>query len=109
MFENLKTRKSVLLGAGGLALATLLSGCGPYTPNPSGEVLLPDTTRRINPSVEREAQLRTGTTQDDYPEFTGAPGPYGTWPATVGNSGTKVYRAANSLQVVAEGPGAVTP
>ncbi|NDR58426.1 hypothetical protein [Aliiruegeria sabulilitoris] len=108
MVENCKTRKSVLLGAAVLAFATLLSGCGPYVPNPSGEVLLPDTTRRINPSVEREAQLRTGTNQDDHPEFTGAPGPYGTWPATVGEAGTKVYRSANSLQVVAEGPGAVT-
>ncbi len=89
-------------------LALTVAGCEPYGPNPSGEVNLPDATRRIHAPTERDAQLRTGTSADDLPELTGAPGADGRWPARVGSNGMTVYRDANRLVVGSEGPGART-
>lgn len=95
--------------AGGLALVVLaLTGCEPFGPNPSGEVILPDTTRRVSAPVEREAQLRTATSRDDIPELTGAPGPDGRWPAPVPGSRETAYRDARQLVVGSEGPYALT-
>lgn len=95
--------------AAGLMLAGLvLAGCEPFGPNPSGEAILPDTTRRISASAERSAQLGTGTIRDDIPELTGAPGPDGRWPAPVPTSRETAYRDAMQLVVGSEGPWALT-
>ena len=90
------------------ALVLTVAGCEGYGPNPSGEVILPEATRHINAAAQREAQLRTGTSDDDLPELTGAPGPDGLWPARVGVNGMTVYRDADRLVVGSEGPGART-
>ena len=95
-----------LKGAGLVMLVLTVSGCDSlrYGPNPSGEVALPEATRRVDPVAERNRQLQTGTLRDDYPELTGAPGPDGRWPASYGASGQSVYRDADALQVGSEGP-----
>ncbi len=93
--------------AAGIGALLALAACDTgYGPNPSGEVTLPEATRRIDASQEREAQLRTGTMQDDIPEYTGAPNPWGRWPAKAGSNGRTVYRDADQLVVFSEGPGA---
>ncbi len=95
--------------AGGLALMVrALAGCESIGPNPSGEVILPEATRRVNASAEREAQLRTATSRDDIPELTGAPGPDGRWPAPVPGLRETAYRDARQLVVGSEGPYALT-
>lgn len=98
--------------AGRIALLVMLglsvAGCETYGPNPSGEVYLPEATQRLSASAVRDAQLRTGTSRDDYPELTGAPDPDGKWPARTGPSSRTVYRDAEQLVVGSEGPWALT-
>ncbi|MFV0333622.1 MAG: hypothetical protein ACK5JR_06075 [Tropicimonas sp.] len=103
-----------MTGAGMVLLSLGLSGCDivtgrPYGKNPSGEVTLPEATRRIDPAAERGAQLKTTTYTDDHPELTGAPDPHGRWPAKVGRTRSTAYKAKEAMIVGSEGPGAVTP
>lgn len=92
----------------GCAVLLGLAACETYGPNPSGEVTLPEGTRRINAVEERASQLATGTYHDDIPELTGAPSPRAVWPAYVDTKGKTVYRDVDSLLVGSEGPYAVT-
>ena len=105
MVENTVSRSvSAARPALFVLLALACAGCDGYGPNPSGEVTLPEATRRIDAREAREAQLVTGTSRDDLPEYTGAPGPDGRWPARVGARGATVYRDADALVVGSEGP-----
>jgi hypothetical protein len=54
--------------------------------------VLPAGTAVIYAPDERGAQLRTGTWRDDIPEYTGAPGPDGKWPAYAHAKRRTVYR-----------------
>lgn len=96
--------------AGPALAACLLFGLTACT-EPPGKgietVTLPAGTERIDARVARAAQLRTGSIKDDLPEYTGAPGPNGRWPAYPAN-GRTVYRAVEDMRVGGEGPGART-
>lgn len=91
--------------AGILALGLGLSACTGGQRYGIEAVDVPADSPRINAKATRAAQLKTGTTDDDIPEFTGAPGPDGRWPATT-VAGRNVYRDVRNMEVAAEGPGA---